>query len=227
VGGQSVTVLGATTDIEKGMVTSIHGDPDDRLARAKLLEHRKSNLVIQSNNTWDEALEASRTCSICLSAYENGDGICYSRNDQCVHGFHTNCAVGWFARHEECPICRAQYLVELRTTPTPEGEIPEEGVISPSSDHPFLHDTPSATPNAALMLVPHSPIIAVEEEGDIESNASSLPEPLAITEDDILHIDSLSTHQTNEDHEAINNLSIAKDDESSTVSSERSQPHEL
>ena len=221
-GEQKVTVLEAptTTDIEKGIATTINGDRDQRRDPPKL-EHRKSNLVLPSNTTSDE-LDVSRTCSICLCEYEHGDGICYSRNDQCVHRFHTNCAVAWFAKHEECPICRAQYLVELSNTITTlEGGTPVDDVSTRSSSEqppPPPHHPHTTTATAAFELA-RGPIIVIEEEdeeGDIESNSSSMPELLAITEDEIRH-----TYQTvgpsvplvtNEDDETA-------DDESSTVSS--------
>lgn len=51
-------------------------------------------------------------CAICLGVYENGDQICWSNNQSCSHHFHSECGIAWLAKHEECPICRAEYLVE-------------------------------------------------------------------------------------------------------------------
>jgi Ring finger domain len=222
-GKQKVTVLEAptTTDIEKGIATTINSEHEQRRDQPKL-EHRKSNLVLPSNTTSDE-LDVSRSCSICLCEYEHGDGICYSRNDQCVHRFHTNCAVAWFAKHEECPICRAQYLVELSNTITTlEGGTPVDDASTPLSSSeqppPPPHHPHTTTATAAFELA-RGPIIVIEEEdeeGDIESNSSSMPELLAITEDEIRHTYHTAGPSaplgTNEDDET-------SDDESSTVSS--------
>lgn len=77
----------------------------------KRIERRKSNLFLRSNKTGDE-LDLSRTCPICLCEYENGESICWSHNKQCAHHFHAQCGIAWLAKHTECPICRANYLVQ-------------------------------------------------------------------------------------------------------------------
>jgi len=76
----------------------------------KHIERRKSNLILRSNKTGDE-LDESRTCPICLCEYEHGESICWSHNKQCAHHFHAQCGIAWLAKHTECPICRANYLL--------------------------------------------------------------------------------------------------------------------
>lgn len=79
--------------------------------RKKRIERRKSNLFLRSNKAGDE-LDESRTCPICLCEYEDGESICWSHNKQCAHHFHAQCGIAWLAKHTECPICRANYLVQ-------------------------------------------------------------------------------------------------------------------
>ncbi len=49
-------------------------------------------------------------CSICLNDYVEGDVLCWSQNSKCQHCFHKDCAVEWLMTHEECPLCRNNYL---------------------------------------------------------------------------------------------------------------------
>lgn len=50
------------------------------------------------------------TCSICLIDYAENDILCWSQNSRCRHYFHRDCAIQWFMKHEECPLCRNNYL---------------------------------------------------------------------------------------------------------------------
>lgn len=57
--------------------------------------------------------QRQRTCAICLGDYEPGDQICGSKNPDCWHYFHSTCGMEWLlAKHSQCPVCRADYLVE-------------------------------------------------------------------------------------------------------------------
>ena len=49
-------------------------------------------------------------CSICLNEYEEGEEICWSHNKNCDHVFHRKCITEWLVRHDECPICRQDFL---------------------------------------------------------------------------------------------------------------------
>ena len=55
---------------------------------------------------------SSKTCPICIDAFEIGDEICCSRNSNCPHVFHTECMVSWLMKHNDCPLCRADYLIK-------------------------------------------------------------------------------------------------------------------
>jgi hypothetical protein len=49
-------------------------------------------------------------CIICLNDYAEGDILCWSQNSKCQHFMHKECAAEWLMRHEECPLCRHNYL---------------------------------------------------------------------------------------------------------------------
>lgn len=53
----------------------------------------------------------SGTCGICLCNFEKGEEICWSPNSQCKHTYHKECAFEWLMKHNDCPICRNDFLV--------------------------------------------------------------------------------------------------------------------
>lgn len=50
------------------------------------------------------------SCPICFEEYSVGDEICISRNESCPHQFHFECLQSWLLKHDDCPLCRANYL---------------------------------------------------------------------------------------------------------------------
>lgn len=52
------------------------------------------------------------SCSICMQNYDVGDDICWSMNDTCKHCFHVSCITPWLMKHDDCPLCRENYLVK-------------------------------------------------------------------------------------------------------------------
>jgi len=56
------------------------------------------------------SLYSPKSCPICLEEYKVGDEIAWSKNDQCPHAFHLDCALDWLMDHDECPLCRGDYL---------------------------------------------------------------------------------------------------------------------
>lgn len=57
-----------------------------------------------------ENLDSTKTCPICFEAYVIGDEICSSRNTACPHVYHAACLTHWLMKHNDCPLCRADYL---------------------------------------------------------------------------------------------------------------------
>lgn len=80
----------------------------------------KSNIFVESarsllkamdiSNSNKSSLYSPQTCPICLENYKVGDEIAWSRNDDCYHAFHLECILGWLMKHDECPLCRGDYL---------------------------------------------------------------------------------------------------------------------
>jgi len=51
-----------------------------------------------------------QTCPICLEFYQEGDDICWSRNQMCCHAYHSECMVGWLMNSDECCLCACNFL---------------------------------------------------------------------------------------------------------------------
>lgn len=122
----------------------------------KRVERRKSNLVLRSNKNGDE-LDESRTCPICLCEYEDGESICWSHNKQCAHHFHAQCGIAWLAKHTECPICRANYLVP------------------PTDDQKNSNDLPLSEPHRShVITITEQDEESPENNSETENHQSSL-----------------------------------------------------
>ncbi len=49
-------------------------------------------------------------CTVCLSEFEPGDELAWSKDLRCNHCFHAECLIPWLLKHEECPYCRTPML---------------------------------------------------------------------------------------------------------------------
>ena len=97
---------------------------------------QKSNLEIgptSQHNPDDGGGDSSwrLECQICLADFQVGDKICWSNNPECVHTFHIACLEPWLMKHDQCPLCRAPYLVEPKEVPAPNPETPNVRGTSP------------------------------------------------------------------------------------------------
>ena len=58
----------------------------------------------------ESSLYCPKSCSMCYDNYAKGDDIAWSKNEQCCHAFHTDCIMQWLMNHDDCPMCRNNYL---------------------------------------------------------------------------------------------------------------------
>jgi hypothetical protein len=54
--------------------------------------------------------EETSSCPICLSTFQDGASICFSRQSTCRHCYHKECIIPWLVQHDECPYCRCRYI---------------------------------------------------------------------------------------------------------------------
>lgn len=93
------------------------GDDDDSINES--MRSCKSDLLVETlrsirnglNLNADSLNYSSKSCPICCEDYRKGDDIVWSKNHECKHTFHTDCITQWLMNHDECPLCRNQYLV--------------------------------------------------------------------------------------------------------------------
>merc|ERR1712150_230542 len=82
--------------------------------RTKLRSHKKRNSQdgsIHSTISFDtDASGSANCCHICLEDFKPGDQVSSSKSNSCTHIFHEDCINAWLITHDECPVCRNQFL---------------------------------------------------------------------------------------------------------------------
>jgi RING-finger-containing ubiquitin ligase len=113
-----------TTSAEEGIKDSDSLElPDEIESELNQIEKdfKKEDIIVDSFREWrstrhgiDDSIQSSiyspKSCSICMSRYKDGDEICWSRNEKCYHAFHLGCMMEWLMKHNDCPMCRRNYL---------------------------------------------------------------------------------------------------------------------
>ena len=84
-------------------------DHDLNLSKYSLLQMRPSSLKSIVSNYFEIDCD-TECCQICLTEYCEGDVVCWSPNEECVHAFHKECMLDWTVRNPRCPVCRINYL---------------------------------------------------------------------------------------------------------------------
>lgn len=76
----------------------------------------KNDIFIKSGMSQIPSLASSgslyspTSCAICIERYSKGDEIAWSFNERCHHAFHLDCILDWLLKHDDCPLCRMDYL---------------------------------------------------------------------------------------------------------------------
>ncbi|KAL7563624.1 hypothetical protein ACA910_013364 [Epithemia clementina (nom. ined.)] len=108
-------------------------------------------------------------CVICLNQYEEGEIIAWSHNKKCEHLFHHQCIMEWLLKHDECPICRNNFMLE-----STKSDSHDRG-----GGHGENNNTSSTSRlNAEAQRTPPNNTRTVEALLDDESSEHSLPSQL-------------------------------------------------
>lgn len=178
-----MTVTDQDLDLESGKKSN---------KNVKRIDRKKSNLILHSHG--GDELDESRTCPICLCEYEDGERICWSHNKQCAHHFHAQCGIAWLAKHTECPICRADYLVEPagddKNQETP--SCTESCIQNPITIIEEDDDDSDTSNDVEAQQLQHS-----SEESLTEPDVHALPDNLVTIGTESLHTNTFETEQEN------------------------------
>ena len=105
-GGRQISPLDGSNQTESEVVHK-----EDILVKS-FLDHRSTHHGI--DDSVSSSIYSPKECAICMSSYKHDDAICWSQNENCFHAYHLNCMVEWLVRHNECPMCRRNYLKSER-----------------------------------------------------------------------------------------------------------------
>eukprot|EP00934_Nitzschia_sp_Nitz4_P003089 Nitzschia sp. Nitz4//scaffold75_size92586//79825//81319//NITZ4_004870-RA/size92586-augustus-gene-0.83-mRNA-1//1//CDS//3329557750//3079//frame0 len=99
---------------KKVLKATIQAGPEDEEEESDVEKpsSKKTSLLLAdlTDPTSTSKHVSSEPCPICLTDYEVGDIMCWSQNSKCDHAFHKDCALEWLQRHEDCPLCRCNYI---------------------------------------------------------------------------------------------------------------------
>jgi len=106
-------IIVASTDLNRttganSITSGVFGNTDDILIETLRSIRSSLNITIADNSF----LYSSKACPICCHDYAKGDDVTWSKNEQCCHAFHTDCIMEWLMNHDDCPLCRNNYLGE-------------------------------------------------------------------------------------------------------------------
>jgi hypothetical protein len=135
-----------------GIITKVDLNGGNNTKKSSI-EVDSTGIVMEEPIT--QSLSSTDTCCcICLEEFRVGERICQSY--ACSHVFHFDgCMLEWLMRHDECPICRRDYLFhpnEQRGCQSICWIAPYVGPVSPSLLPPsttsyYPEGTPPQLPN--------------------------------------------------------------------------------
>jgi len=104
----AIVDLRTSAGTNSSITSGVFGNKDDIMIET--LRSIRSSLHISIID--DSSLYSPKSCPICCDDYAKGDDIAWSKNEQCCHAFHTDCIIDWLMNHDDCPMCRNNYLEE-------------------------------------------------------------------------------------------------------------------
>ena len=92
-------------------------DEEEQLFPNRDKSNEKKDVIIESPTLRSNTAVPLRpsSCPICFEPYKENDKICSTKIDSdCKHQFHKACMVKWLLDHDDCPLCRANFLPSSR-----------------------------------------------------------------------------------------------------------------
>lgn len=104
IGNKSTS--GNEADVEyKGDIRISEQGSFRRLIRDNIMSGKSFTSIASTESVYKQD-----TCFICLERYKVNESIYWSTNEKCKHSFHSSCITRWLLKHNDCPLCREDFL---------------------------------------------------------------------------------------------------------------------
>ena len=108
--------LGQSVDVSKHVLFQgnecepIEGGGGERFMDDGDVYSNSISSIMRESESESESKEQD-FCSICFEMYKQGDEIAWSKNKACHHAYHAKCILLWLMNHDDCPTCRANFIL--------------------------------------------------------------------------------------------------------------------
>merc|ERR550519_2163113 len=99
-----------------GTITPVEEGSFPRSMKGSLRKDLSQKSITSIGSTSTKSVYKLDTCFICLEPYKEGETIYRSPNEKCIHSFHSTCMMRWLLDHDDCPVCREDFLNIRGTT---------------------------------------------------------------------------------------------------------------
>jgi hypothetical protein len=96
--------------IQKAIISMKRQEGDQKVETRHPIIRRRSSLSFSFPRGSFSESTATDECVICLDPIKAGDMIATSSMNKCFHAFHEECIQIWLHEHDECPMCRRNWL---------------------------------------------------------------------------------------------------------------------
>lgn len=95
-----------------------------------------------------DGLVDDNECAVCLSEFQEDESL--RLLPKCTHAFHLPCIDKWLSTHSNCPLCRANIVASLVSSPVEVVEIPREEASVSAVDSPLQNPVENEAGESSL-----------------------------------------------------------------------------
>ncbi|KAK6919685.1 Zinc finger, RING-type [Dillenia turbinata] len=102
----------------KKLKKEVYTPTPKRITRRASLYYRDIKPISKEKEAMDED---GKRCAVCLEDFEAREEVMLT---PCNHMFHEDCIVPWVKSHGQCPVCRAPFCDNTRSSSMPNNVVP-------------------------------------------------------------------------------------------------------